>query len=155
MTIRPGAEKDLAAAAALAALLWPESDPAALLEEYRALLDSGEGALFLAAEGGAEAGFAQVQLRHDYVEGTVTSPVGYLEGVYVREEARGRGVAKALLRACEAWAAARGCREFASDCELDNGGSLAFHLHTGFTEANRIICFTKPLTPEGGETHEY
>ena len=153
--IRKAEERDLTAAAALAAELWPEHTPEELLPEYRALLKNGDGAVFLASENGREAGFAQVQLRHDYVEGTETSPVGYLEGVYVREEARGRGVAKALLKACEAWAAARGCREFASDCELDNGGSLAFHLHTGFTEANRIICFTKPLTPERGETHEY
>ena len=152
--IRKAEEGDLAAAAALAAALWPENEEAALAEEFRALLNSGKGALFLAVEAGAAAGFAQVQLRHDYVEGTETSPVGYLEGVYVREEARGRGVAKALLAACEAWAAEQGCREFASDCELDNGGSLAFHLHTGFTEANRIICFTKPLTPERGETNE-
>ena len=150
--IRKAEEKDLATAAALAALLWPEHGPEELLPELRALLRSGEGALFLASEGGADLGFAQVQLRHDYVEGTDSSPVGYLEGVYVREEARGRGVARALLRACEAWAADRGCREFASDCEPGNGASLAFHLHSGFKEANRIVCFVKPLKGErGGE----
>ena len=61
---------------------------------------------------------------------------------------------KVLLAACEAWAASQGSREFASDCELDNTGSLAFHLHSGFTEANRIICFVKPLQPERGEKDE-
>ena len=152
--IRKAEEQDLKSAAALAAELWPEHTPAELLPEFRALLESGEGALFLASENGREAGFAQVQLRRDYVEGTETSPVGYLEGVYVREEYRGRGVAKALLKACEAWAAERGCREFASDCELGNAASLSFHLHSGFAEANRIICFVKPLKPERGETHE-
>ena len=149
--IRKAEEKDFKAAAALAAELWPENTAEALLPEFRALLESGEGALFLASEEGGEAGFAQVQLRHDYVEGTKTSPVGYLEGVYVREEARGQGVARALLAACEAWAFGQGCREFASDCELDNAASLAFHLHSGFTEANRIVCFVKTLrTPEEG-----
>ena len=138
----------------LVKVIWPEHTPEELLPELRTLLESGEGAAFLAAEDGGEAGFAQVQLRHDYVEGTETSPVGYLEGIYVREEARGRGVAKALLAACEAWAANKGCREFASDCELDNAAGLSFHLHSGFTEANRIICFAKPLKPERGETHE-
>ena len=39
----------------------------------------------------------------------------------------------------------RGKTEFASDCELDNSGSLAFHLKMGFAEANRIICFHKTL----------
>ena len=143
--IRKAEEKDLATAAALAALLWPEHGPEELLPELRALLRSGEGALFLASEGGKDLGFAQVQLRHDYVEGTDSSPVGYLEGIYVREEARGRGVARALLRACEAWAAEMGSREFASDCELTNTASLAFHLKNGFAEANRIVCFVKPL----------
>ncbi len=149
--IRKAEEKDLKAAAALAAELWPENTAEALLPEFRALLERGEGALFLASEEGGEAGFAQVQLRHDYVEGTKTSPVGYLEGVYVREKARGRGVARVLLAACEAWAFGQGCREFASDCELDNDASLAFHLHSGFTEANRIVCFVKTLSaPEEG-----
>ena len=71
--------------------------------------------------------------------------MGYLEGIWVSEECRGRGVARALLCACEEWARACGCTEFASDCELDNAQSLHFHLHTGFEEANRIICFTKKL----------
>ncbi len=143
--IRKAEEKDLKAAAALAALLWPEHTPEELLQEFRALPESGEGALFLASEDGKDLGFAQVQLRHDYVEGTETGPVGYLEGIFVREEARGRGVARALLGACESWASEQGCREFASDCELDNAASLEFHLHSGFTEINRIICFVKPL----------
>lgn len=68
--IRKAEEKDLRAAAALAAELWPEHTPEELLPELRTLLESGEGAAFLAAEDGGEAGFAQVQLRHDYVEGT-------------------------------------------------------------------------------------
>jgi len=86
-----------------------------------------------------------VQLRHDYVEGTSTSPVGYLEGIYVRPAYRKQGMARKLVSACEAWAREKGCREFASDCLLDNRDSLAFHLALGFMEAGRIICFTKDL----------
>ena len=90
-------------------------------------------------------GFAQCQLRRDYVEGTESSPVGYLEGIYVVELWRKQGLAKALLAACEGWAKGKGCTEFASDCELDNTQSLQFHLKAGFREANRIICFTKKI----------
>ena len=104
-----------------------------------------DAALFLCEEGGAPAGFAQAQLRRDYVEGSSTSPVGYLEGVYVEPDFRRRGFAQALLRACEAWARERGCAEFASDCELDNEASAAFHARMGFAEVNRIRCFLKPL----------
>ena len=99
-------------------------------------------AFFLEEHG---AGFAQCQLRRDYVEGTESSPVGYLEGIYVKEGFRRSGLAKALLTACEDWAREQGCGEFASDCELANTQSLQFHMKVGFEEANRIICFTKKL----------
>ena len=79
------------------------------------------------------------------MEGTESSPAGYLEGIYVAEPYRNRGVARALLKACEGWARLRGCTEFASDCELTNTDSLRFHLAAGFTEANRIVCFVKTL----------
>ena len=101
--------------------------------------------MLLAMENGQPIGFAQCSLRHDYVEGTSSSPVGYLEGIFVREEYRRRGYGTELLRACEAWAANRGCREFASDCELDNADSFRFHMAAGFLEANRVICFVKEL----------
>ena len=83
--------------------------------------------------------------RFDYVEGTKSSPVGYLEGIFVEENFRNKGYAKELLNACENWAKDKGCKEFASDCELDNLTSLKFHLSMGFDEANRIICFKKEL----------
>ena len=86
-----------------------------------------------------------MDLRHDYVEGTESRPVGYLEGIYVREEYRNRGYAGELLAECEKWAKQKGCSEFASDCELNNDASLQFHMRVGFTEANRIICFTKRI----------
>ena len=138
-------------AAKLAVLLWPEHPVAELTAEFTTLAADPEAAVFLAFDRDTPVGFAQCQLRHDYVEGTETSPVGYLEGVYVKAPFRRRGVAGQLLRACEAWAEQMGCTEFASDCELNNMDSLSFHLRMGFEEANRIICLTKKL--RGGEGH--
>ncbi len=141
--IRQATPSDLPAVLSLAQALWPDSGD--LTEELSPLLGSPEAAVFLAFRDGTAAGFAQCQLRRDYVEGTESSPVGYLEGIYVTPDCRGLGYARWLLGACEAWAKQKGCREFASDCELHNTESLRFHLRTGFTEANRVICFTKPL----------
>lgn len=138
-------EKDISAVAALAAALWPHHRAGELELEFRPLLADPEAAVFLMIEGDCAVGYAQCQLRHDYVEGTETSPVGYLEGIYVAPVYRHRGFAGALLKACEHWAREMGCTEFASDCELDNPESLAFHKMLGFTEAGRIICFTKKL----------
>ena len=145
MTIRKAAQTDASAVAKLACMLWPDDSQKEMEAEFEELLESEDAAVFL-AEGEWEAiGFAQCQLRRDYVEGTFSSPVGYLEGIFVREEYRRRGVAKQPLKACEAWAKDMGCTEFASDCELTNYESYRFHLALGFLEANRIICFTKRI----------
>ena len=136
---------DCQEAAEMAVEMWMDNDPGELEEEFKALVQNPEAAIFLYREEGQAVGFAQCQLRHDYVEGTKTSPVGYLEGIYVLPGFRGQGIAKALLNACQEWAREKGCREFASDCELDNADSLAFHLAVGFREANRIICFARKL----------
>jgi aminoglycoside N(6')-acetyltransferase type 1 len=143
--IRQAAAGDLETLADLALLLWPGHARKALSEELSALLTREDAAFFLLSEGGAPAGFAQCGLRRDYVEGTHTSPVGYLEGIFVKASCRGRGYAAELLRACEAWAREKGCAEFASDCPAENEASRAFHVKSGFSEANRIICFTKKL----------
>ena len=145
MNVRKAEAADLNAVSALALALWPDHQPEELRQELAQLMDDKEAAFFLLEEKNHPVGFAQCQLRHDYVEGTSTSPVGYLEGIYVSPGLRGRGCARALLEACERWAAKLGCTEFASDCELSNSASLAFHLNVGFEEAGRIICFAKKL----------
>lgn len=145
MNVRKAEAADLNAVSALALALWPDHQPEELRQELAQLMDDKEAAFFLLEEENRPVGFAQCQLRHDYVEGTSTSPVGYLEGIYVSPGLRGRGGARALLGACERWAANLGCTEFASDCELSNSASLAFHLNVGFEEAGRIICFAKKL----------
>ncbi len=142
--IRKAEIKDYPAAAALATRMW-DHEPEELIQGWAEADAAGEGAVFVAEEEGKIVGFAQCGLRHDYVEGTDTSPVGYLEGIFVDEACRRQGYAARLLSACENWTKEKGCREFASDCELTNTDSLKFHLSLGFTEANRIICFTKNL----------
>ena len=144
--IRKATVSDLPALCALALQLWPEHTAEDLTEEFKETLESSAAQFFLLFDSDEAIGFAQCGLRHDYVEGTESSPVGYLEGIYVKDQHRRRGCARQLLAACEDWARSQGCTEFASDCELGNDMSLAFHLGAGFAEANRIICFTKKLT---------
>lgn len=145
MLIRKAETTDLPALAELGAQLWQNHTAAELAEEFSETMLHKDAAFFLAYDDSIPVGFAQCQLRRDYVEGTGTSPVGYLEGIFVAERYRKNGIAKGLLSACEIWAKEQGCREFASDCELENTQSLHFHLRMGFTEANRIICFVKKL----------
>ena len=89
-------------------------------------------------------GFAEISLRA-WAEGCVSSPVGYLEGWYVKAEYRRTGVGRRLVAAGEEWARSQGCSEMASDTWLDNDVSHAAHLALGFTEASRVIHYRKSL----------
>ena len=143
--IRKAAIEDAKTVAGLAAKMWKTHTIEELTEEINDYISMGNGVIFLAMWNNCAIGFAQCGLRHDYVEGTDTSPVGYLEGIFVEDYYRKNGLAKDMMDACQKWAKEQGCTEFASDCELVNIDSLKFHLKMGFEEANRIICFTKQL----------
>lgn len=108
-------------------------------------MNSDESAVFAEKRDTSFIGVALCCLRRDYVEGCETSPVGYPEGVSVKEAYRNQGVARRLVEECEQWAGEKGCREFAGDCELVNKDNLKFHMALGFEEANRIVCFRKEL----------
>lgn len=143
--VRKASRNDIRIISDLAALLWDHHSVDGLAAEFSETLSQEDAQVFLKYENDTPVGFAQCQLRRDYVEGTETTPVGYLEGIFVLEGHRRRGYARELLDACEAWAKDRSCKEFASDCELDNQDSFRFHMAMNFAEANRIICFTKKL----------
>ena len=144
MEIKKVTKNEIEQVAKLAVKMWDSSTVEVLSSDFEDYINNG-GAVFLAYRNNKAIAFAQCGLRYDYVEGTESSPVGYLEGIFVVEEERMQGVAKQLLNACQNYAKEQGCTEFASDCELGNKESLRFHLKTGFVEANRIICFTKKL----------
>ena len=143
--IKRAGMKEARELADLAIQMWTDHERKDLEAEFRMLVMNDEAACFIKYAENRPIAFAQCQLRHDYVEGTKSSPVGYLEGIYVQEIYRKNGYAAELLSECEKWAKEKGCTEFASDCELDNADSFRFHMSLGFEEANRIICCRKNL----------
>ena len=144
-SIRRATKQDVETIAKLAIQMWESHSLEEMAQDFSEEIHQGSSAIFLVFIDEIAVGFAQCGLRHDYVEGTESSPVGYLEGILVEEAYRKKGLAGELLRVCEKWAREQGCTEFASDCELVNEDSLKFHLKMGFKEANRIICFTKKI----------
>ena len=143
--IKTAVKSDAKVLAALAIQLWTDNTVPDLEKEFEKLIQSDNAVCFLKYVDDTAVGFAQCQIRTDYVEGTETSPVGYLEGIFIVETYRHNGYAKELLNACEKWAKDKKCSEFASDCELNNLDSFRFHMAIGFEEANRIICFKKNI----------
>lgn len=105
-------------------------------------------------DSGKRLGFAEISVRRDYVNGTESSPVLYLEGIFVLPQFRGTGVSRALCGAAEEWGRAQGIREFASDSDIDNEPSIAAHRGLGFEETDRIVCFRKPIGPPAGSAKE-
>lgn len=143
--IKRATEIDALALAKLAVQMWSNHTLSELESDFAEIISNENAVFFMKYVEGKPIGFAQCQLRYDYVEGTQTSPVGYLEGIFIQEEYRHKGFAKELLQKCEKWANDKACSEFASDCELNNIDSLKFHLAVGFEEVNRIICFRKEI----------
>jgi aminoglycoside 6'-N-acetyltransferase I len=97
------------------------------------------------SSGGEPQGFVEVAIRRDYFNGTTSSPVAFLEGIYVVPSARSQGVARSLVAKAEEWAASKGCTEFASDALLGNASSHAMHRALGFQESQRVVFFRKSL----------
>ena len=107
-----------------------------MMESYQ-----GKHTVYVAEYKNKIIGFLNTSHRTDYVEGTSSSPVGYIEGVYVEETYRHNHVAKNLIyHAIEAFNK-QGILEVASDVEIDNKASLKFHDKIGFKEVSTIKHF--------------
>ncbi|HEM3164011.1 TPA: GNAT family N-acetyltransferase [Streptococcus suis] len=89
-----------------------------------------------------------LSLRHDYVEGCQTSPVAYLEGIFISPNYRSQGIAEELLHFAEGWAKSRGIGQLGSDAELDNLLSQKFHIKHGFREVSRTVHYVRNLNSE-------
>ena len=127
--------------------LWPHSCVAEHKEEMASFLAEPSRYLQLLARSGSNVavGFAEASLRTDYVNGTESSPVAFLEGLYVTPAARRRGVARALVAEVAAWARSLGCSELASDTPIENLASQVTHARLGFVETERVVYFKIPL----------
>ena len=131
--------------------LWPKASAA---EHARELTEILEGRpvttlplIILVAEtgDGKLAGFLEADLR-SHADGCEPSrPVGYVEGWYVAEDHRKKGIGKQLLAAAEDWARSHGCREIASDTWIDNDVSQRVHETLGYEVVDRCVHYRKTL----------
>lgn len=150
MKVEPLTSLDSAGWLALRRELWPDTTVEEHREEMRSFLAEPQRYVqyIVRSQGQQALGFAEASLRYDYVAGTRSSPVCFLEGLYVIPDARRQGIARLLVHAVAAWGAQRGCAEFASDTEIENTLSQMVHRRLGFRETERIVCFNMPLPPK-------
>lgn len=97
------------------------------------------------ASDGTLAGFVEADLR-SHADGCDPSrPVGYVEGWYVAEDHRSRGVGAALLAKAEGWARDHDCIEIASDALIENESSQRAHQALGYEVVDRCVHYRKRL----------
>jgi aminoglycoside 6'-N-acetyltransferase I len=157
--IRPARPEDQAEWQRMRSLLWPEgaaAEHAAEIAAFFAEKSSSWSEPFLATAvfvatrpAGGLCGFLEASIR-PYAEGCETWPVGYVEGWFVDADRRRQGIGRSLLAAAEWWAAARGCKEMASDAYPENQVSLTAHKALGFKESSRAVHLRKPFAVTGG-----
>ena len=97
------------------------------------------------AQDGRMAGFIEVDLRSHADGCDPPQPAGYIEGWYVAEDFRHRGVGKKLVGQAEQWARDHGCIEIASDAFIDNDVSQRAHEALGYEVVDRCVHYRKRL----------
>ena len=148
--IRPAKPDDLKPLGQMRHALWPEGSVEHHEEELVLILDGKwPGVLplvyFVAQENGVVVGFVEVGLRSTADGCDWKRAVGYVEGWYVAESHRRRGIGGQLIAAAENWAREQGCSEMASDTQIGNTQSLEAHLRLGYEISERSILFRKSL----------
>lgn len=130
---------------ALRLALWPDASETEHLGGMADAIARGHYVRLAVASDGSALGFVEASKRTDYVNGTSTSPVAFLEGLYVVPGARRSGIAQTLVTSVVTWASREGCSELASDALLDNLTGQLVHRALGFEETERVVYFRKVL----------
>ena len=136
---------NLKAVVELGLLLFPENTFTELFDVYKKSLANKNEFLFLYQKNKLFVGYLHLSVRHDYVNGTDTSPVVFLEAMYVLRDYQQQGIGKEFVKHAEQYARQKGITQLASDCLIENGLSEAFHKSCGFIEKERVICFVKDV----------
>jgi aminoglycoside 6'-N-acetyltransferase I len=152
-SIEPCTSVDQPGWLALRAALWSDcTADGHRADAARCLAQPGRYGQFVAYSPAHEPiGFVEASVRSDYVNGAETSPVAFLEGIYVVPHARRQGIARALCVAVVAWARGKGLTELMSDALLGNVESHAMHAALGFAETDRVVYFRRPLEGAGSQ----
>ena len=129
----------------LALMLFPESSFDEELALHKKILASGKEEGLLYQKNNRYVAFMNLSIRNDYVNGTDTSPVVFVEALYVLPDYQRRGIGKKLIEYAENYARQKGITQLASDCYTDNLLSESFHKNCGFVEKERVICFVKNI----------
>lgn len=115
-------------------------------EQIRHILESDDGALFVAEESGRIVGLAEVYLKHDDPHPlTIASTHGYLQSLMVMEALRGQGIGRQLVEIAHRWAQERGATEMRLSTWEHAAGPQTFYEGLGYRTLRRtLVCAIGP-----------
>jgi ribosomal protein S18 acetylase RimI-like enzyme len=145
--IRPAGQTEVPALVALMQALYAEADFALSAgpaqRAFEALLaDPRLGGVWLAEDGGGAVGHLVLTVSFSMEYGGLR---GFIDDLYVRPAARGRGAGAGLLAAARADAARRGVRALHDEVGPDNDVARRLYARAGYADSGRLLL-SLPLT---------
>ncbi len=145
LRLTPATERDLAVWRAMREDLYSGLDENFNEFEMALILGSSDRACLLVRAPNDDAvGFIEISLRN-VVDGCLGGPVGYIEGIYLVPSWRGLGLGPGMIEAVAEWFRSQGCRDMATDAEMENADAQQFWNDLGFEETWRIVQYRKSL----------
>lgn len=146
MKIAQVTQKDFVEWVMLGTEFWTRHPAEKIKKEFKKILGlKNETSFICRNERGYAIGFVNISIRTDYVEGSKTSPVGYLEGIYVKKAYRKQGIAKMLFKETLIWFKKNKVSEIGSDVMVANVASQKFHKRLGFKKGEALVHFIKKV----------
>jgi aminoglycoside 6'-N-acetyltransferase I len=142
--IRQAMESDYSSWIDMRKKLWPEAGFDEL-KELAHLVQSKDFVCYFAEVNGQIAGFIEVASR-PYANGCSSSPVAFVEGIWVDIAFQKQGIGRKLILKAEEWARSCGMKELGSDTRIESEHSIYAHTAWGFIETERVVYFCKMLS---------
>ena len=95
-------------------------------------------------------GIIEISYRN-IVDGCISSPVPYIEGLYLYPQYRRNGYGTEILKMIVTWCKKQGYTELATDAQIINTKAHKFYLSSGFEETDRVVEFRMVLS--GNKQH--
>jgi len=141
MKLKPIKKQDFPEWRNMRKALYLSNDDEFLDQEMEAIIKTGKCSCFCIKNENSETiGLVELSERN-IVDGCLTSPVAYLEGLYLKPKYRGKGLGRTVIKQIMSLCRESGFTELATDTNYDNFRARAFYKAIGFEELEQVVGF--------------
>jgi len=141
MRLKPIKKQDFPEWRAMRKALYLGTEAEFLDQEMEAIIKHGMCSCFCIKNDNAETiGLVELSERN-IADGCLSSPVAYLEGLYLKPEYRSKGLGREVILQVMSLCRESGFSELATDTNFDNFRARAFYKALGFEELEHCVGF--------------